>query len=539
MKRLLPVLLLIGLSCFSNQSLFAQNIWKHYYGYPNRTWANDFAESYDGGYIFGGTIQRQNYYRTGWILKTDINGNPLYQIMIGDGAFEAPFFCFDKTSDGGFIAGGWYHPGGDDLDAYAMKFNACGEKEWCTAVRSPEGTQTSFDMGIHEVPGGGYIAHRTIASFANDDRVSLVKFSNDGRVEWVNAYANSTVWENETDHEMIVTSDTCFLISGWNYYPIEPGLLYISPYWYKVDRNGNLMWIHTWELKTYEDPGDALVNIEDKNGNYYSGGKMYQPLGHSYLFKLAKNGDTIARYKIIDHVPEAIGGCIHTLNALNDSTLIIGTQFGLTTEDNWWSLVKTDTLGNVLARKYEEDAFIANSSLITSDGKVLLNGVRLNHVGWAPTNTGLYKFNSNLEYDSIYTMPRNYDSLCPHPIVSDTIPMPDNCLIVSLPEELKPGEIQPLKLYPNPASDYLSVEMPEYAVTNNNNNGVAQSMYRPISGKSELVVYDVNGHLIYSESIEAGVRNHVIATGNWAVGMYMVELEQKGVRVAGGKVMKR
>jgi hypothetical protein len=150
---------------------------------------------------------------------------------------------------------------------------------------------------------------------------------------------------------------------------------------------------------------------------------------------------------------------------------------------------------------------------------------------------GLYKFNSNLAYDSVYTMPRIYDSLCLHPIVSDTIPMPDNCIYVSLPEEPKVGEIQPLKLYPNPASDYVSIELPEYAVSSNDIGITVESRYRPIQGECELVAYDINGKKIYSETLTAGGRNHVIITSGWGAGIYLVELGQKGVRIASGKVV--
>jgi hypothetical protein len=534
----LKISLVVVICCqMFGYALYAQNVWKHYYGLPNKTFSTDITETYDKGYMIGGIIQRQNHNRTGWIEKTDINGNSLYRIVIGIGDIEESLFSFDKTSEGGFIVGGWFGSGVDDLDADVLKFNACGEKEWCTVIRSPVGTQTSIDGGIHEVPGGGYIAHRSIYSFANDDRVSLMKLRNDGSVEWINSYANSAIWENEADHHIIVTSDTCFLVSGFNYYPIVPGLMYPCPYWYKVDRDGNLLWIHTWELKTYQSPGEAWVAMEDKHGNYYSGGKMYSPYGIPYLYKLSKDGDTIASYPF-GSVPEPLGGDMYSINPLNDTTLIIGANYSMTDHDYSWSVNKTDTLGNVLVRVTEEEDFVINPSIITSDGKILINGGKLGNSSWPPYYVGLYKFNSNLEYDSIYTMPRTYDSLCPHPIVSDTIPMPDNCVYVSLPEEPKVGELQPLKLYPNPASDYVSVELPEYAVTSDKQGVMTESRYRPITGECELMVYDIHGRLVYSETLDAGGRNHVIITSSWRAGIYLVELEQKGLRIAEGKVVK-
>ena len=156
MKKYRRTFLFVFLFSFFLQNIVAQTPWKHFYGYPQeKSLAYDFAETYDKGYMIGGMIYSDTYYETGWIVKTDINGNKLYEIKIGDGSELSSTFCFDKTSDGGFIVGGYYNTSDNFLDAYAMKFNACGEKEWCTIIPSPEGSQSSIDRGIHEVPGGG------------------------------------------------------------------------------------------------------------------------------------------------------------------------------------------------------------------------------------------------------------------------------------------------------------------------------------------------------------------------------------------------
>lgn len=156
MKKYVGILLIAFLLCFVKHNIFAQASWKHFYGYPQeKSLAYDFVETYDKGYMIGGMIYSDSQYESGWIVKTDINGNKLYEKKIGDGSELSSTFCFDKTSDGGFIIGGWYNTSDNYLDAYAMKFNACGEKEWCTMIPSPEGSQSSIDGGIHEVLGGG------------------------------------------------------------------------------------------------------------------------------------------------------------------------------------------------------------------------------------------------------------------------------------------------------------------------------------------------------------------------------------------------
>jgi hypothetical protein len=309
------------------------------------------------------------------------------------------------------------------------------------------------------------------------------------------------------------------------------------PFWYKVDNDGNLLWERKWDLTEAQFAGEARKVIEDNNNSYYSGGSMLPPVGQSFLFKLSKSGDTIASYRVMDH-PNSLGGTVQTLNLLNDTTLLIGTQFGLTNEDNWWSLNLTDTIGHIKKAKVEEEQVIFAKSLVTNDNKILQLVVLFSQNSNFPYNwIGLYKFNTNLEYDSIYTMPRTYDSLCPYPIVSDTIPMPGICTFVSLPEPVNKSDELQLKVYPNPASEYVTIEIPEYSVTTTKGGYVTQQQFRPLTGDVQLSIINLSGQIVKTEVFDASERNHVITVNMLTPGLYMLHLTQKGKFVAQGKVM--
>ena len=89
------------------------------------------------------------------------------------------------------------------------------------------------------------------------------------------------------------------------------------------------------------------------------------------------------------------------------------------------------------------------------------------------------KVNSDLEYDSIYTQPFTYDSLCPYPIVSDTIdPNCDN-VIVSVDEPFKKPETTQLMVYPNPVDNIVTVELPKYLVVSNTSGNVPATTISP------------------------------------------------------------
>jgi hypothetical protein len=338
------------------------------------------------------------------------------------------------------------------------------------------------------------------------------------------------------DYEMILTSDTCFLVTSSVYDTVRPdGAGSEMPFWYKVDKEGNLVWERKWELNEAQTDAQPRVSIEDNNSNYYSGGYI-SPWKTSHIYKLSHFGDTISRFKV-DDPSFSIGGQINTLNYYNDTTLLVGSQFWDTPVGNHWSLMLTDTLGTVIKRVYEKEQIQFIKSIMTSDNKILLVGVTFFEYPGHPDMVGLYKFNSNLEYDSIYTMPRTYDSLCPHSIVSDTIPMPGICQFVLIPEPLSKSDVMQLKVYPNPAKEYTTVEIPEYSSTTTKGGYVTQQQFRPLTGEVQLSVINLSGQIVKTETFDASERNHVIKVNMLTPGLYMLHLTQKGKFVAQGRVM--
>jgi len=519
---------------------YPQNVWKKQnYSQPFGSFAHDISETYDYGYLTGGLIRRELTPYYGYIFKTDINGEKLWQKIVS-GTKESGFESVTTTSDGGFIAGGNYNNEGNRDDAYVMKFNPCGEPEWCSMIPESNGYSSFISKTIQEDKEGNFYALRHVPTFDPVYKWSISKYSPAGKLIWINNYiVDNPDWPvgSQIDLRLNLTSDTCLLVNGSVYDTVyySTGGMCSIPHWYKVDKNGTLLWETKWDLTEEQHAGEARKTIEDKNKNYYSGGSLYPPFGFPYLFKLSHQGDTIQSYRVIDN-PNSMGGTVQTLNFLDDTTLVVGTQFGLTTEDNWWSINLTDTLGNMIKGKYEEDQNILVKAIITHDSKIvqLVLGFGMPF----PNNwIGLYKFNTNLEYDSIYTAPRTYDSLCPHPIVSDTIPMPGICINVSLPEAPKTGETQQLKVYPNPANTFVTIEIPEFSVTTMSTGIGNQQQFRPLTGEIKLSIMNLSGQIVKTEVFDASERNHVIDVSHITSGMYVIHLTQKGKFIAQGKVM--
>lgn len=520
-----------------------QNTWKRFYNPPNTSsFARFFTESYDKGYLIGGILRIPFKHDISWIIKTDINGYKLYDVQIGNGEKETTLFCLNKTSDGGFIAGGWYNPEGQKLNSYFMKFNACGEREWCTIIEQPaENVQTSIDGGIHELPDGSYIAHRTLYSFIPEyDRESLVKFRHDGSIEWINAYTHDPTFmiTNESGLELIVTSDTSFLVTGLNDYQIIPNVSTMCPYWYKVDLNGNLLWVTTWVVPLTDGWGEAHCAVENHSGPFiYSGGRYGGPMPKAYIYKLSQTGDTLNKFRINDS-PSAIAGVVHSLLLKNGSKLVTSTQFATNSSDNWWSINISDTLGGIVKQRSEEEQFIITMLLNTFDDKYVALGISCPVY---PSNTdmfGLYKFNADLEYDSIYNIPLLYDSLCPHPISSSVLDMDGNCITVSI-NEFEDKALDPvLELFPNPCNDYVTVKIPDYYTKYNQYTGMSEKQIRTLSGPVDIAIYDISGKRIQELSISSDLKNVVINTANLPSGMYCIKLYYDKINISTGKFFK-
>ncbi|HOW29966.1 MAG TPA: T9SS type A sorting domain-containing protein [Bacteroidales bacterium] len=516
----------------------AQNVWKHSYSLPYGSFCQYVAEAYDGGYVFGGYIRKSaNSPFNGYIVKSDINGTKLWSKILDTGN-DTYFLSFNRTLDNGFIAGGSYFNGISN-DAYVMKFNVCGEPEWCCILPETDGDNSEIFGGIYQLPDSSYICKRYKIVGDQHNRHSLIKLHANGNVDWINYYDLNTSWMAQIDWRLILLSDTCFLVNGLVSDTIRPdGALSDMPLWYKVDKEGNLLWETKWELDETHTPSEARSTIEDQHGNYYSGG-FISPWKNSVIFKLGHNGDTLSRVIFDDTIPGFLAGQINHMNYYNDTTLIVGSQFAaVVPSSNFWAINIVDTLGHRKNRHFEEERFVNVNSIVTSDNKILLLGQRLTDNGTFPYEWfSLYKFNMNLEYDSIYSALRTYDSLCPHPIASDTIPMPGICQYVNVPDPVPTGDVLQLKIYPNPATQYTTVEMPEYSLTATKGNIVKQQQFRPLKGEVQLSLMNLAGQIVKMDYFDASERNHIVNVSKLPAGMYVLHLTQKGKFIAQGKVM--
>jgi len=410
-------------------------------------------EDYDHGILLSGnTGNSQVQAKMAWLLKIDVNGNILWEKSYGGVDYYSYFNIVRKVSNEGCLLAGSTskYDNENKFDPLFMKIDPCGEIEWCTTIHDETISWNNYGTGIIELADGSSVG--MVKYYGNKDqgfRISLVKLDPNGEPVWVQhlAQEDSTVF-NEEGYDLILTSDSNYLVAGHRNTP--------RPYFIKCDSMGKEEWALTWNQADIAWGSVAEV-IEKDSGIFYAIGGGVSP-GYTVnplLFKLDKYGNGLYHKVILgDTIKGGDGG---SLEILNDSTLVVGYNWGTDPNPNegFSGVATTDTLGNIINRRFlAEDTRPPSSIIKTFDGKIVVVGHYYLDGNW---DVYLWKMNSLLEDDSIYTQTMVYDSLCPEGIVSDTIDL--NCgLYVDIGEIPTREEYEnPLKVYPNPATGHVHI----------------------------------------------------------------------------------
>ena len=514
--------LLILFCCLSMIVNYTQSQeWIRVFGPPNTGKAFSVIESYDHGYLIGGHYRHNNYlWYYGWLLKTDINGELLWDIKLGNdiGSYASFIKGIDNTPDGGLIICGSTYLF-DNPDGFIMKLDACGQKEWCNIYKSPG--FMDYSIKVHHLPEGGYIMNYAYWGYdLLNKRIWLFRLDEEGNTLWQNLYGTDTSYWDEHAFDMIITPDSGYLLTGENWIEIDtmPGYYYSHPFFIKVNKEGDEQWEHTYWPDSGFSRGVAKASVCDNSGNIYSAGYRGN-LDEPCIIKIDENGQPIMDKILMDSI---YYGKASTINFLSDSTLVIGGYHGHANGLGTTKIWKVDTIGNVLI---EKDSLLINVSSpkgsdVTFDDKIVFV-VTTPYTNPDNFDIVMYKLNSNLEYDSIYNQPFTYDYLCPDTIVSYTIEMDCN-IIVNLEEQLK-TEKPRLVIRPNPARDVANITLPEYYKTESTVNGIISTKIRYLSQtETQLLVYDIMGRFNVS---------------GWEKGIYFIRLLSEGLEISSGKIV--
>jgi len=501
-------LVLTSFLIFQIFSCFSQN-WPKIYGDDVRAHGEDLMESYDKGALICGSIMKDaSHFKYGWLIKTDINGNILWDTKFGDPTVENFFLDFDKTLDNGIIISGATAQQDIERDPLFIKLNPCGEIEWCKIFLSDHDNTAT---GVVTMPDSEYLGMlQYYGGDAQHIRISLVKMDSSGEPIWIKhlAQEDSTTF-NEEGNKLYLTPDSNIIVCGRT----QGGGM--KPFWIKTDTAGSEL----WELKWQGGSGNANNMVFASSGMYYSSAFFTLPGQHNLptIFKFKDDGTPIDQFQLMGDTIE--GGGAGPMHFYIDST--ITTVLGWTNDplgsDGYTDIWITDTLGNLFSRRQLiAEPLIQAQSEITFNNKILVSSTVYVDGNW---DIYLWKMNEDLEDDSLYTQPLTYDSLCPYQITSDTVDL-DCSLFVNIDEIPTKEEYEStIKISPNPAREWIVLTLPDIQFL----------------GKTELTIFNLFGQEVMKKEVSPQNRMVSLNVSGLASGIYLATCQDSRKRLLKGK----
>jgi len=163
---------------------YGNETWNRTFGGTDIDWGYSVQQTTDGGYILTGVTK--SYGPGGhdcWLIKTDANGN-----MIWDKTFGTRFadygYSVQQTTDGGYIIAGRTNSFSDefiDYDFWLIKTNAYGNMIW-NKTYGFSGKNIEEAYSVQQTTDGGYILVGTTCDFRIlDFNLYVVKTDADGK----------------------------------------------------------------------------------------------------------------------------------------------------------------------------------------------------------------------------------------------------------------------------------------------------------------------------------------------------------------------
>jgi hypothetical protein len=457
---------------------------------------SSFIESYDNGFLIAGYTPGWYNRDYGLIIKADVNGTVLWKKYIGDTTCLTRFSKIIKTNDGAFaVAGSTNVRGSDKTEPFIMKFNNCGEVEWCSKI---DDSKASPWVYLAQLSDDNYVFmyNQQIDMYSSDDACPILKLdpqglliSADTLLDYNYGYLGAVDLVLLPGDELLIPSSTSV---AW-------------PHFIKMNSEFDILWRLSWL-------GIGESSITDTefaaDGSFYSSGnRFWYP-----------NGDPAIMYKFKDGIqqwakpmlPDSMSGS-GPLCMISDTAYIgVFESFSSSVGKYLPNMAVYDTSGNMLSRRSVPVLFDEVSK--THDGQyAALHGSQM----FRYTYTAMDGFEIR---DTLFTCSYNYDSLCASNIVTDTSAFEAEIIVGLKSDNNLVMPAVKLSVWPVPTDDFLTIGF----------NDIVKS-------GDEILLYSITGNLMSKVKLFAAQRELRIDLKFLSKGVYLLKWQRNGVILESSK----
>jgi len=270
-------------------------LWNKTYGGPDNEWGYWVEQTTDEGYIITGATTS---YGPGdgdvWLIKTNSNGDHLWNKTYGSGIDWDQGDCVHKTADGGYIITGTTvtSPAPDNYDIWLIKTNSIGDHEW---NKTFGGATYEYGKCVEQTTDDGYIITGQTKSYGNPEvyDVWLIKTDENGDEVWNRTYGGT---DDDSGYSIKQTSDGGYIIVGNTE---SYGVADSYDVWLiKTDENGDEVWNRTYG-GTENDWGYCVKQTTDLG--YIITGRTNSSGAGGWDIWLIKTDEAGSGAPIIDH----------------------------------------------------------------------------------------------------------------------------------------------------------------------------------------------------------------------------------------------
>ncbi|MEJ5302397.1 MAG: hypothetical protein HPY80_13170 [Bacteroidales bacterium] len=381
-------------------------------------------------------------------------------------------------------------------------------------------------------------------------RIWIFCLDPNGDLIWKKVYCQSPKnYNNETGFSIMKTSagqvmmfGDCYIVDsvsnpGWYSY-------YIMPFHMMLDSLGDEIWAESWSYDYTKYGAEVWMGCEDALGHFWTTAKMIRnpgitiPCEPGGLFRTLKNGTPAGSIVFLDHmVPFYGAGKVNSVVSLDTNLLYTTLAWGSGDPYIGYANAQlSDTLGVLLKEQELMVNGFLTKSILTSDRKIAsVGGVYIN--AQYQLDAILYKFTDSLDLAPLDTRPLVYDSLCPHPIVSDTLKL-DCGIIVGTNDLLLAAGRPGLQIYPNPAATRVRIQLPEtWATEATWSGGIVQTVHYKWPKAMEVHFLDSGGHTLLTLPWPPGMSIFDAEISSLPQGLYVVRVTGNNRELATGKVL--